>query len=78
MKSNKEYQILFIHPKDGNITFSAEINSLNGSKMYWFSNNNGMCVGTLTDIKTIVKHIRTKFKVINDEFNFIKKVLKKT
>jgi len=78
MKNGIEYKLKFNHPVNGEVIFSSEINNLNGNKMYWFSYSTEMFAGTLSDIKTIVHHIRNGFTVISDNFEFIKKVSKNT
>jgi hypothetical protein len=73
MKTDTEYQLKFIHPEHGELIFSSEMNNLNMSTMFWFSNSNKMNSGTLHSVKTIVKNIRIKHTdIISDDFDFIK------
>ena len=68
----KQYDLKFLNKKHGLVALSSGINPLNGSWMWWYSNNHSMFAGTKRDIKRLVKDIRAfaDNKIISDSFSF--------
>jgi hypothetical protein len=55
----KQFDIVFLH-NDSECSFSAAVNPLTGSWMYWFSGSPAMYAGTKANVNKIVKNIHTK------------------
>jgi len=71
MNKSVEYSIKFEHSNGEIVTMHAAINPLNGAVMRW-SDYDGCWVTDRRALKSLVRNIRAKCKVLSDSFDFVK------
>jgi hypothetical protein len=61
-------KMMFLHHKiNREVILYWEKNDLNGSMMWWFDITNAMYAGTMKDLKSWIKNIKSKCEIIDDE-----------